>query len=93
VNPRLVEPGFVAVCLHVDVPARARKDENGEDDAQATRHGTEGYLDNGMPGKYEGKPRREGSQLLGASDVGARSRIRSGTPKVVATIGVSCVVL
>jgi hypothetical protein len=33
-NPRLVEPGFVVVCLHVDVPARPGKDENGEDETQ-----------------------------------------------------------
>ena len=36
-NPRLVEPGFVVVCLHADVPARPGKDENGEDDAQVAR--------------------------------------------------------
>ena len=33
-NPRLVEPGFVVVRLHADGPARPRKDENGEDEAQ-----------------------------------------------------------
>jgi hypothetical protein len=39
-NPRLVEPGFVAACLHVDGPARPGKDENGEDEAQQSRrHG------------------------------------------------------
>jgi len=39
-NPRLVEPGFVVVCLDVDVPARPGKDENGEDEAQRQRrHG------------------------------------------------------
>ena len=36
-NPRLVEPGFAIVCLHADVPARPGKDENGQDEAQATR--------------------------------------------------------
>jgi hypothetical protein len=29
-NQRLVEPGFVVVWLHVDVPARPGQDENGE---------------------------------------------------------------
>ncbi len=39
-NPRLVEPGFVVVCLHADVPARPGQDEDGEDDAQVRRqHG------------------------------------------------------
>src|SRR5580704_19668092 len=39
-NPRLVEPGFVVVCLHADVPARPGQDENGEDEASAPRrHG------------------------------------------------------
>jgi hypothetical protein len=39
-NPRLVEPGFVAACLHVDGPARPGQDENGEDEAQQSRrHG------------------------------------------------------
>jgi hypothetical protein len=39
-NPRLVEPGFVVVCLHADVPARPGKDEDGEDDEQGPRqHG------------------------------------------------------
>ena len=36
-NPRLVEPGFVVVCLHANVPARPGQDENGEDDAQASQ--------------------------------------------------------
>jgi hypothetical protein len=33
-NPRLVEPGFVVVWLHADGPARPKKDENGDDEAQ-----------------------------------------------------------
>jgi hypothetical protein len=38
-NPRLVEPGFIVVCLHVDGSARPGKDEYGDDDAQgAQRH-------------------------------------------------------
>ena len=32
-NPRLIEPGFVVVCLDADL-ARPGKDENGEDEAQ-----------------------------------------------------------
>jgi hypothetical protein len=37
-NPRLVEPGFVVVCLHVDGPARPGKDEGGDgDEAQRQR--------------------------------------------------------
>ena len=38
-NPRLVEPGFVVVCLAYTrtCPARPGKDENREDDAQVAR--------------------------------------------------------
>ena len=44
-NPRLVEPGFVVVSLHADVPARPGKDEKRENDAEVARHhGKAGYL-------------------------------------------------
>jgi hypothetical protein len=33
-NPRLVEPGFVFVCLHATVPARPGQDDDGDDDTQ-----------------------------------------------------------
>jgi len=36
-EPAALEPGFVVVCLHVDVPARPGKDENGEDETQRLR--------------------------------------------------------
>ena len=54
-NPRLVEPGFVVVCLHADVPARPGKDENGEDDAQSTTTWEEtGYPDDQALRKGDG---------------------------------------
>jgi hypothetical protein len=36
-NPQLVEPGFVVVCLHDVGPARPGKDEGGGDEAQGQR--------------------------------------------------------
>ena len=61
-NPRLVEPGFVVVCLHADVPARPGQDENGEDDAQAPRrHGGIWYL-------ADGALRKRDTQVSALSD-------------------------
>jgi hypothetical protein len=38
-NPRLVEPGSVVVRLHANVPARPGKDDDGDDEQVAGRHG------------------------------------------------------
>jgi PadR family transcriptional regulator PadR len=43
-NPRLVEPGFIVVCLHVDGPARPGKDEYGDEDAKRQRRHGSAYL-------------------------------------------------